>query len=180
MKLEGTKTEKNLWEAFAAESQARVKYEYYASQAKKDGYEQMAEIFDETSKNEKEHAKIWFKLLYGGSVPTTIDNLLDAAQGENYEWSGMYKEYAQIAKEEGFEDIAKLFEKVSHIEREHELRYLALLDNIKNNRVFKKEETIKWTCRNCGYIHTGEEALDVCPVCVHPKAFFEKLKTNYI
>jgi rubrerythrin len=180
MELKGTKTEKNLWIAYAGESQARVKYEYYASQAKKDGYEQIAAIFAETSGNEKEHAKIWFKLLHGGKVPSTEENLLDAAKGENYEWSDMYKEFAKTAREEGFDDIAKLFESVAAIEKEHEERYRILLENVKTNKVFEKEEEKTWICRNCGHQYRGTKALDVCPVCDHPKAFFQEKAENYL
>ncbi len=179
MKLKGTKTEQNLWTAFAGESQARVKYEYYASQAKKDGYEQISAFFTETSNNEKEHAKIWFKLLHGGSILNTKENLLDAAKGENYEWTEMYDEFAKTAQEEGFHEIAKLFEGVLKIEKEHEERYLKLLENIKTNKVFEKEEKTTWICRNCGHIHEGDQALEICPVCDHPKSFFEQLANNY-
>ena len=175
--LKGTKTEKNLWEAFAGESQARNKYTYFASVAKKEGYEQIAAIFQETADNEKEHAKIHFKLLKG--ICGTIENLKAAAGGENDEWTDMYPRMAKEAREEGFEEIAKIFEGVAKIEKEHEERYKQLLANIENGSVFKKEETKKWHCRNCGHIHEGSEAPEICPVCVHPKAHFEVLAENY-
>src|SRR5690554_3791384 len=180
MELKGSKTEKNLWEAFAGETQARTKYNYYASRAKKDGYEQIAAIFEETANNEKEHAKIWFKLLYGGSVPSTEVNLLDAALGENYEWTEMYNEFAQTAKEEGFDDIARLFEGVAKIEKEHEERYRVLLENVKTNKVFEKGEEKVWVCRNCGHEHRRNKALEHCPVCDHPGSFFEEKAQNYL
>ena len=179
MELKGSKTEQNLMAAFAGESQARNKYTYYASKAKKDGYEQLAAIFEETANNEKEHAKLWFKELHGGAVPSTEENLLDAANGENYEWTEMYKEFAEVAKEEGFTRIAKLFEMVGEIEKEHEQRYLTLLQNIKDERVFKKDAKKIWVCRNCGHVYEGEEALEVCPVCAHPKSFMEVKADNY-
>ena len=179
MELKGSKTEQNLMAAFAGESQARNKYSYYASKAKKDGYEQIAAIFEETANNEKEHAKIWFKLLHGGSVQDTITNLKDAAEGENYEWTDMYAKFAKEAKEEGFDDIAELFEGVLKIEKEHEERYLKLLANIEEGIVFKKGEEVCWICRNCGHIHYGDEAPEVCPVCAHPKSYFEVRATNY-
>ncbi|MDO4369585.1 MAG: ferritin family protein [bacterium] len=178
MELKGTKTYENLMTAFAGESQARNKYTYYASRARKDGYEQIAEIFEETANNEKEHAKLWFKLLNDG-ISDTLDNLKDAANGENFEWTSMYKDFADIAREEGFEKIAFLFEKVGEIEKEHEERYLTLLKNIEDDRVFKKEEGKMWICRNCGYVYTGNEALSVCPVCSHPMSFMEVKKDNY-
>lgn len=178
MELKGTKTYENLLTAFAGESEARNKYTYYASKARKDGYEQIAEIFEETANNEKEHAKIWFKLLNDG-ISSTLDNLKDASKGENFEWTSMYKEFAEVAKEEGFSEIASLFEKVALIEKEHEERYLTLLKNISDDRVFKKEEGKMWICRNCGYVYTGDEALSVCPVCNHPKSFMEVRKDNY-
>ena len=177
--IKGSKTEANLLTAFAGESQARNKYTYYASQAKKEGYEQIADIFLETAENEKEHAKIWFKELHGGKVPKTIENLKDAAEGENYEHTTMYKEFAETAKAEGFEQIAKLFEMVGGIEKEHEQRYLALLKNIEEGVVFKKDKVVMWKCRNCGYIHVGEEAPAVCPVCKHAQSFFEVRATNW-
>ena len=179
MELKGSKTEQNLMAAFAGESQARNKYTYYASVAKKEGYEQIASIFEETAGNEKEHAKMWFKLLHGGKVPTTIENLEDAADGENYEWTDMYAEFAKIAKEEGFDHIAFLFESVGKIEKEHEARYRALLENIKNETVFNKPVENMWICRNCGHVHYGFEAPEVCPTCNHPQSYFEIKKENY-
>jgi len=179
MELKGSKTEKNLMEAFAGESQARNKYTYYASKAKKDGYEQIAAIFQETADNEKEHAKIWFKLLNGGEIPSTVDNLQAAAGGENYEWTDMYADFAKTAKEEGFDHIAFLFEEVGKIEKEHEARYLRLLDSVKDESVFKKEAPKMWVCRNCGHVHYGEKAPMVCPVCAHPQAYFELRAENY-
>ena len=179
MELKGSKTEQNLLKAFSGESQARNKYTFYASKAKKDGYEQLAAIFEETANNEKEHAKLWFKELHNGQVPSTIENLEDAAAGENYEWTEMYKEFAAVAKEEGFTRIANLFEKVGEIEKEHEERYLTLLKNIKDDRVFKKDGDKIWVCRNCGYVYTGKNALEVCPVCAHPKSFMEVKAENY-
>ena len=178
MNLKGTKTEKNLMEAFAGESQARNKYTYYASKAKKDGYEQIASFFTETADNEKEHAKIWFKLLHDG-VGATLDNLKDAANGENYEWTDMYARMAKEAKEEGFDDIARLFESVGAIEKEHEERYLALLKNIEDGTVFKKNQKVVWICRNCGHIVDSAEAPEKCPVCDHPKAYFQLRVINY-
>ena len=177
--IKGTRTEANLLAAFSGESQARNKYTYYASRAKKDGYEQISAIFQETADNEKEHAKMWFKELHGGSVPDTIQNLKDAASGENYEWTQMYKEFAEVAREEGFNEIAEAFEGVAKIEKEHEERYLALLKNIEDGLVFKKDKVVVWKCRNCGHIHVGEEAPEVCPVCAHPKAYFELKGTNW-
>lgn len=179
MNLKGTKTEENLMTAFAGESQARNKYTYYASKAKKEGYEQIAAIFTETADNEKEHAKMWFKLLHDGSVPSTEENLLDAASGENGEWTSMYKEFSETAKEEGFDHIAFLFEEVGKIEKRHEERYRALLKGIQEETTFKKEEPKMWICRNCGHVHFGEEAPKVCPVCAHPQAYFEILSENY-
>ena len=179
MELKGTQTEKNLMEAFAGESQARNKYTYFASKAKKEGYEQIASIFEETAGNEKEHAKMWFKLLQGGEIKSTKENLLMAAEGENYEWTDMYSEFAKTAKEEGFDHIAFLFEEVGKIEKEHEERYRKLLDNIEQGKVFVKEEPKMWICRNCGHIHYGEEAPKVCPVCAHPQSYFEVRKENY-
>ncbi len=177
--LKGKKTEENLKTAFAGESQAHTKYLYYASQAKKDGYVQIAQIFEETARNEKEHAKLWFKLLHGGKVPTTTTNLEDAAGGENFEWTDMYAQFAKEAREEGFEDIAKLFDGVAMVEKEHEERYKKLLDNINEGTVFKKEEVTVWKCGNCGHIHTGASAPDSCPVCDHPQAYFEVKAENY-
>ncbi len=179
MELKGSQTEKNLMTAFAGESQARNKYTYYASQAKKDGYEQIAAIFEETAGNEKEHAKLWFKLLHGGKVPTTMDNLKDAAEGENYEWTDMYKSFSETAKEEGFDDIAELFRMVGDIEKHHEERYLTLLKKVEDNLVFETEEETIWICRNCGHVYRSKEALEVCPVCKHGKAYQEKRATNY-
>ncbi len=179
MNIKGTRTEENLKIAFAGESQARNKYTYYASKAKKDGYEQIAALFLETAGNEKEHAKIWFKLLHEGAVPDTITNLKDAADGENYEWTDMYAEFAKVAKEEGLDEIAFLFESVGKIEKEHEERYRALLANIEEGKVFKREEVKSWKCANCGHIHTGEEAPGMCPVCAHPQAYFEIAADNY-
>ena len=179
MELKGSRTEANLMAAFAGESQARNKYTYYASKAKKDGYEQIAAIFEETALNEKEHAKIWFKLLHGGEVPTTMDNLADAANGENYEWTDMYPEFAKVAKEEGFDRIAYLFEAVGAIEKEHEERYKKLLENVKDGLVFSKDGDKIWKCRNCGHICIGKEAPQVCPVCNHPQSYFEVKADNY-
>ena len=178
-KLKGTKTEKNLMEAFAGESQARNKYTYFAGKAKKEGYEQIAAFFEETALNEKEHAKIWFKLLCGGEIPSTIENLKAAASGENEEWTEMYKRMANEAKEEGFDDIAYLFEKVGAIEKEHEERYLKLLKSIEEGTVFKQKEKINWICRNCGYNTIDAAAPEECPVCKHAKAYFEIKATNY-
>ena len=177
--LKGTKTEANLMAAFAGESQARNKYTYYASKAKKDGYEQIAELFTETANNEKEHAKIWFKLLHDGNVPDTVTNLKDAAEGENYEWTDMYKSFAEDAKAEGFDHIAYLFEQVAAIEKEHEERYRKLLANIEEGIVFSRDGDMVWICRNCGHVHVGKEAPEVCPVCAHPKAYFELRAENY-
>lgn len=176
-KYAGTKTEKNLREAFAGESQARNKYTYFASVAKKAGYEQIAELFLKTAENEKEHAKLWFKAL--GELGTTEENLLAAAQGENSEWTDMYERMAREAEEEGFLDLAEQFRGVAKIERAHEERYLALLNNIKENAVFEKKEETVWECRNCGHIYVGTQAPDTCPVCAHPKAYFEVKSKNY-
>lgn len=178
-KYAGTQTEKNLMEAFSGESQARNKYTFFASQAKKDGYEQIAAIFQETADNEKEHAKLWFKLLNGGAIGSTEENLKAAAAGENYEWTDMYAEFAKTAKEEGFARIAYLFEEVGKIEKEHEERYLKLLENVKEGKVFEAGEVKIWKCRNCGHIVVGTSAPEVCPVCNHPKAFFEIKAENY-
>lgn len=177
--LKGSKTEANLLTAFAGESQARNKYTYYASAARKEGLNQIAEIFEETAGNEKEHAKIWFKLLHDGSVPTTDVNLLDAAEGENYEWTDMYAGFAKTAKEEGFDKIAYLFEAVGKIEKEHEERYRKLLANLQEGKVFERSEKKVWVCANCGHIHFGEKAPEVCPVCDHPKAYFRIKAENY-
>ncbi len=179
MELKGSKTEANLMAAFAGESQARNKYSYYASQAKKDGYEQIAAIFEETANNEKEHAKLWFKELHDGKVPDTLTNLKDAANGENYEWTEMYKEFASVAREEWFDRIAKLFESVGEIEKHHEERYLKLVGNIDDNLVFSRGEEMVWICRNCGYVYVGKNAPSVCPVCAHPQSFMELKKENY-
>ncbi len=179
MELKGSKTEKNLMTAFAGESQARNKYTYFASKAKKEGYEQIAGIFEETANNEKEHAKMWFKLLNGGEIGTTSENLKAAAEGENYEWTDMYASFAKEAKEEGFDHIAYLFEEVAKIEKEHEERYMTLLGNVNNDLVFKKGEETVWICRNCGHVYVGEEAPKVCPVCAHPQSYFEKRAKNY-
>ncbi len=179
MELKGSKTEANLMTAFAGESQARNKYTYFASKAKKDGYEQIAAIFEETANNEKEHAKMWFKLLCGGEIPGTADNLKAAADGENFEWTDMYDKFAKEAKEEGFDRIAYLFEAVGAIEKEHEARYRKLLENVENGLVFSKDGDKIWQCRNCGHIVIGREAPEVCPVCSHPKAYFEVKADNY-
>lgn len=176
-KYEGTQTEKNLQTAFAGESQARNKYTYFASVAKKEGYEQISALFTKTADNEKEHAKMWFKEL--GGLGNTVANLQQAADGENYEWTDMYDEFARIAKEEGFDHIAFLFESVGKIEKHHEERYKKLLENIEEGLVFSKDGDRMWICRNCGHIHFGKEAPEVCPVCAHPKAYFEELKENY-
>ena len=177
--LKGSKTEKNLWEAFAGESQARNKYTYFASKAKKEGYEQIAAIFQETADNEKEHAKLWYKLLHGGDILSTEENLKMAAEGENYEWTDMYDRMAKEAREEGFNDIAATFEMVAKIEKEHEERYLKLLNNVENELVFSKDGEAIWKCRNCGHIVVGKKAPELCPVCKHPKAFFELRAENY-
>ena len=179
MELKGSKTEQNLMTAFAGESQARNKYTYYASKAKKDGYEQIAAIFEETAANEKEHAKMWFKELHGGAIPGTIENLYDAAAGENYEWTDMYDEFAKTAKEEGFDRIAFLFESVAAIEKEHEERYRKLIENIEGGLVFSRDGDRIWKCRNCGHIVIGQMAPEMCPVCAHPKAYFEIKAENY-
>ena len=179
MELKGSKTEQNLMTAFAGESQARNKYTYFASKARKDGFEQIAAIFEETAANEKEHAKLWFKLLNGGEIPSTEENLKSAAAGENYEWTDMYARMAKEAKEEGFDRIAYLFEEDRKIEKEHEARYLALLDNVKEDIVFSRDGDRIWKCRNCGHIVIGKSAPEVCPVCGHPKAFFEIKAENY-
>lgn len=178
MSLKGSKTEKNLQEAFAGESMARNKYTYYASKAKKDGYVQMAAIFEETAANEKEHAKLWYKALNDG-VADTYTNLIDAAAGEHGEWAEMYKNFAEIAKEEGFDKLATQFSGVAAIEKQHETRYLKLAENIKNNKVFEKDENVKWHCSNCGYSFVGTSAPMKCPVCDHPRAYFEIKAENY-
>ena len=179
MELKGSKTEQNLMTAFAGESQARNKYTFFASKAKKEGYEQIAAIFEETANNEKEHAKMWFKLLNDGQIPSTAENLKAASEGENYEWTDMYEEFAKIAKEEGFDKIAYLFEEVGKIEKDHEERFSKLLDNVNNELVFSKDGDKIWKCRNCGHICIGKEAPEVCPVCNHPQAFFEIKAENY-
>ena len=179
MDLKGSKTEQNLITAFAGESQARNKYTYFASKAKKDGYEQIAALFLETAENEREHAKIWYKLLNGGEIGSTEENLKIAAEGENYEWTDMYASFAKTAKEEGFTRIAYLFEQVGEIEKEHEKRFLKLLENVENGLVFSKDGERIWKCRNCGHIVIGKNAPEVCPVCNHPKAYFEIKAENY-
>lgn len=179
MELKGSRTEANLMTAFAGESQARNKYTYYASKAKKDGYVQIAQIFEETANNEKEHAKIWFKLLHDGGIPTTVENLKDAAAGENYEWTEMYAEFAKVAKEEGFDHIASLFEMVAKIEKDHEERYKKLLENIEGGLVFSRDGDMMWICSNCGHVHIGKSAPEICPVCAHPKAYFMMKAENY-
>ncbi len=179
MNLKGTKTEANLMAAFAGESQARNKYTYYASKAKKEGYNQIADLFLETANNEKEHAKLWFKLLHNDEIPSTVENLKDAAAGENYEHTEMYRVMAEEAKEEGFTKIAYLFEAVGKIEKDHEERYLKLLANVEGGKVFEKEEQVAWYCSNCGHVHYGLKAPAVCPVCAHPQAFFEVKKSNF-
>ncbi|MBO5538278.1 MAG: rubrerythrin family protein [Prevotella sp.] len=177
--LKGTKTEKNLQEAFAGESQARNKYSYWASKAKKDGYQQIAAIFEETAANEKEHAKMWFKLLEGGSIKSTVENLKAAADGENFEWTDMYERMAREAEEEGFSEIAEQFRGVAAIEKAHEERYRKLLANIEEKIVFSREGDAIWQCRNCGHIVVGKQAPEVCPVCAHPQAYFELKAENY-
>lgn len=179
MELKGSKTEKNLMEAFSGESQARNKYTYYASQAKKDGYVQISKLFEETANNEKEHAKIWFKLLHGGKLGATAENLKDAAEGENYEWTQMYAQFAREAREEGFNDIALLFENVAKIEKDHEERYKKLLENLNTQKVFEKENEIVWECANCGFSYRGRNAVEICPVCAHPKSYFFEKAQNY-
>ena len=177
--LKGTKTEQNLMTAFAGESQAHTKYQYYASKAKKDGYVQMSEIFLETSRNEKEHAKLWFKYLHGGEVPTTSQNLEDAANGENYEWTDMYDTFAKEAREEGFTEIARKFEMVGAIEKHHEERYRKLLKNIEDEIVFSRDGDVVWQCSNCGHIVIGKKAPGICPVCAHPQSYFQIEAENY-
>lgn len=179
MELKGSKTEANLWTAFAGESEARNKYTYYASKAKKDGYVQIANIFEETAANEKEHAKMWFKILKGGAIPSTVENLIDAAEGENYEWTDMYAGFAEVAREEGFDKIAELFEGVAKIEKEHEDRYRKLLANIEGDLVFSRDGDCVWQCSNCGHIVVGKKAPEVCPVCAHPQAYFQIKAENY-
>ena len=179
MELKGSRTEQNLMAAFAGESQARNKYTYFASKAKKEGYEQIAAIFEETANNEKEHAKMWFKLLEGGSIKSTTENLKAAAEGENYEWTDMYAEFAKVAKEEGFDHIAYLFEGVAKIEKEHEERYKKLLKNIDDELVFSSDGDTIWVCRNCGHVTIGKKAPNVCPICEHPQSYFERKANNY-
>lgn len=175
----GSKTWNNLEQALAGESQAAIRYQFFSSRAKKDGYEQIASIFDETSHNEKEHAKMWYKLLHDGAVGSTAENLEAAAKGENYEWTTMYEEFARDARDEGYDDIAVKFEQVAAIEKLHEERYLKLHNEVEHDVVFKSEAVTVWKCRNCGYVFTGEEAPEVCPVCAHPQAFFEIRAENY-
>jgi Rubrerythrin len=179
MELKGSKTEANLMAAFAGESQARNKYTYYASKAKKEGYEQISAIFEETAGNEKEHAELWFKFLHGGEVPSTLDNLADAADGENYEWTDMYEGFAKVAEEEGFAEIARHMRKIATVEREHEIRYRKLIENLNSGEVFKRNGVMVWKCRNCGYIHIAEEAPKLCPACSHPQSYFELRAENY-
>ena len=179
MELKGSKTEQNLMKAFAGESQARNKYTYFASKAKKDGFEQIAAIFEETANNEKEHAKMWYKELHGGEIPSTIENLKEAADGENYEWTDMYEEFAKTAEEEGFKALAIKFRQVGEIEKHHEERYRKLLKNIEDEVVFSKDEEKIWICRNCGHIVIGTKAPNICPVCAHPQSFFEIKAENY-
>lgn len=179
MNLEGSKTQANLMAAFAGESQARTKYTYYAQKAKKDGFVQISKIFEETAKNEREHAEIWFKYLHNNQIPDTAVNLKDAADGEHYEWTDMYKEFAETAKEEGFADLAYLFEEVGKIEKEHEDRFKKLLSNVENGLVFSKDGDAIWQCSNCGHIHFGKEAPMVCPVCKHERAYFQLKAENY-
>ena len=179
MELKGSRTEQNLMAAFAGESEARNKYTYYASKAKKDGYEQIAFIFEETANNESEHAKIWYKLLNGGSIDSTPNNLLTSADSEHYEWTDMYSEFAEVAREEGFDQIADLFLGVGRIEKEHEKRYRKLLKNIDDKLVFNSESDTIWICRNCGHVHIGDKSPEVCPICSHSKSFFERKADNY-
>ena len=179
MDYKGTKTEENLKKAFAGESQARNKYTYFASKAKKDGYEQIAAIFEETAGNEKEHAKMWYKELHGGEIPSTVENLQEAIDGENYEWTDMYEEFAKTAEEEGFKALAFKFRAVGAIEKHHEERFKKLLKNIEDKVVFSKDEDAIWICRNCGHVVVGKVAPEVCPVCNHPKSYFEVKSENY-
>ncbi|MBN1891487.1 MAG: rubrerythrin family protein [Clostridiales bacterium] len=179
MDMKGTKTEKNLNEAFAGESMATNKYAYYSSQAKKEGYVQISNIFAETSGNEKEHAKLWFKALHDGAVPDTMTNLLDAADGENYEWRDMYKRFAEDARAEGFNQLAALFEGVANVEKEHEARYRLLAQRLENGEVFERDDVVVWKCGNCGHLHIGKKPPELCPVCSHPKAYFELKAANY-
>ena len=179
MNLKGSQTEKNLEYAFAGEAQAHTKYQYYASKAKADGYVQIQNIFLETAANEKEHAKLWFKQLHGGDVPSTLENLADAAEGEHEEWTEMYAEFAKVARKEGFADIAEMFDGVAGVEKEHEERYRTLMKRIEAGEVFKRDEVTIWKCGNCGHIHVGKEAPEICPVCAHPRAYFEVRAQNY-
>ena len=179
MQIKGTRTEANLMAAFAGECQARTKYDYYASRARKDGYVQIAKIFEETAANEKEHAKIWFKLLHDGGIPDTNANLQDAAAGENFEWTDMYATFAREAREEGLEEIAYLFEEVGKIEKEHEERYCRLISNVKDGLVFSRDQDMIWQCSNCGHIVIGQKAPEICPVCAHPQAYFQIKAENY-
>lgn len=179
MDLKGSQTEKNLQTAFAGESQAHTKYQYYASQAKKDGYVQIQNIFLETAKNEKEHAKLWFKALHDGTMPDTMANLADAADGEHFEWTDMYAEFAETARKEGFADLAQLFDGVAGVEKEHEERYRKLIARIEGGEVFQRDGVYAWKCNNCGHIHIGKEAPQVCPVCNHPREYFEIRAENY-
>ena len=179
MELKGTKTEKNLMAAFAGESKARNKYTYYASKAKKEGFVQIAKLFEETANNEKEHAKLWFKALHGGEIADTATNLADAAAGENYEWTDMYATFAKEAKEEGFDEIAALFEGVAAVEKRHEERYLKLLANVEGGLVFSRDGDMMWQCGNCGHVVIGKKAPEVCPVCAHPQSYFRILAENY-
>lgn len=179
MELKGSQTEKNLQAAFAGESMARNKYTYFASKAKKDGYEQIAALFEETANNEKEHAKMWFKLLEGGNIKSTEENLKAAADGENYEWTDMYNDFAETARREGFEEIAQKFEGVAAIEKHHEERYRKLLKNIEDKKVFSSDGDAVWICRNCGHVVIGKTAPETCPVCSHPQSYFELKATNY-
>lgn len=179
MNFKGSQTEANLLAAFAGESQARNKYTYYASTARKEGYQQIADIFEETADNEKEHAKLWFKYLHNGEVPKTEENLKDAAAGENYEWTDMYKKFAEVADEEGFAEIAEAMRQVAKIEKDHEDRYNALLKNVQDKKVFEKDEVVVWICKNCGHVHVGKFAPQECPTCKHPQAYFEIKAENY-
>ena len=179
MNFKGSRTEANLLAAFAGESQARNKYTYYASAARKEGYQQIAEIFETTANNEKEHAKLWFKYLHNGSIPSTVENLKDAAAGENYEWTEMYKDFAKVADEEGFTEIAEAMRLVADVEKEHEARYNALLKNVQEKKVFEKDQVVVWICRNCGHVYVGKQAPEVCPTCKHSQAYFEIKSDNY-
>ncbi len=179
MELKGSKTESNLWEAFAGESKARNKYTFYASKARTEGYEQIAAIFEETAGNEREHAKLWFKYLSGGDIKSTPENLQDAAAGENYEWTDMYKHMAETAEQEGFKEIAATMRMIASVEKTHEERYAKLIGNVKDNLVFQCKEDTVWVCRNCGFVYVGKEAPKICPACKHPQSFFERKAENY-